>query len=98
MNTFLKGFLTAGIIFVFLILLTGSSPVKDNNPYKINKPGRYQYKRGVDWRKNDFSTWVDTQRGIALVTYIDGRNVEQVEVSTFADVLEISKKILKNNP
>ena len=50
------------------------------------------FSKGVDWKKNDFSTWVDTQNGIALVRYIDSRNVEQVEVSNFRDVFELSKK------
>ena len=90
MNGFFKGFLTAIGFFCLLIFLTGSST---SNPYNINKPGRYVFSKGVDWRKNDFSTWVDTQNGVALISYIDSRNEEKVQISNFKDVLELSKKL-----
>tara|TARA_B100001250_G_scaffold384674_1_gene379717 strand:+ start:5813 stop:6097 length:285 start_codon:yes stop_codon:yes gene_type:complete len=93
MNGFLKGFLTAVGLMCLFMFLTGSTILSLSKPYNINKPGRYQYSKGVDWRKNNFSTWVDTQNGIALVSYIDSRNVEQVEISNFKDVFELSKNI-----
>ena len=89
MNVFFKGFLTAFGFFCLYIFLTGSST---NEPYNINKPGRYVFSKGVDWRKNNFSTWEDTQNGIALISYIDSRNEEQVQISNFKDVLELSKR------
>ena len=92
MNSFYKGFLTAIGFTCLFIFLTGSSLLNISKPYGINKPGRYVFSKGVDWKKNDFSTWVDTQNGIALLRYIDSRNVEQVEVSNFRDVFELSKK------
>ena len=93
MKLFFKGFVTSGIIFFSFILLTGSIFLEDDPyPYNINKkPGRYQFARGVDWRKNDISTWVDTQNGIAIVSYIDSNNEKQIMVSTFLENLEKAK-------
>ena len=90
MNGFFKGFFTAIGFICFFTLLTSSST---REPYNINKPGRYVFSKGVDWRKNNFSTWVDTQSGIALISYIDSRNEEQVQISNFKDVLELSKSM-----
>ena len=65
----------------------------DSELYGLNKkPGRYQFFKGLDWRKNDYSTWVDTQNGIALITYIDSKNQEQIEVSSYLDILELAKE------
>ena len=88
MNSFFKGFITAiGLICLFIFLTSSSA----REPYNINKPGRYVFSKGVDWRKNNFSTWVDTQSGIALISYIDSRNEKQVKISNFKDILELSK-------
>jgi len=92
MNLYFKGFLTSAILFISYILLSGAvSP--DSNIYSLNKrPGRYQFSKGLDWRKNDYSTWVDTQNGIALISYIDSKNEKQIMVSSYIDLLEIAKE------
>ena len=93
MKLYVKGFITGLVLFLFYILLTGAVFSEKNNPYNSNKrPGRYQYTQGVDWRKNDISTWVDTQNGIAIINYIDSKNEEQIKISTYLDLLESAKE------
>ena len=93
MQTYVKGFVSCGILILGYVLITGSILVEKKSPYNMNKkPGRYLYERGVDWKKNDISTWVDTQNGIAIISYIDSKNEKQLMVSTYSEVLEIAKE------
>ena len=95
MRLFIQGFLTSSFLFLSFIILTAISSNKDKEFYSsTKKSGRYQYQSSLDWRKNNLSTWVDTQNGIAITTYIDDSNKSKIRISNYFDTLEQ----VKNNP